>query len=254
MMQKISAVIITFNEERNIRRCLQSLEGIADEVVVVDSFSTDATEEVCRQYKVRYFEHAFESYVKQKNWALNKAAYDIVLSLDADEALSEKLRQTILNIKNNRRADGYFFTRTTFLGNRPVKHGSWYPDYKLRLFDKRRGQFGGINPHDRVIMHTGAKVKRAPGAILHYSFATLDEFYCQSGRFAALSAQSMFEQGKTINWGMLLLKTGWAFVRSYFIKAGFLDGKAGFTISRVIASSTYKKYRMLLKWRMENGE
>ncbi|MDR0667424.1 MAG: glycosyltransferase family 2 protein, partial [Prevotellaceae bacterium] len=137
MTQKISAVIITFNEERHIGRCLQSVAGIADEIVVVDSFSSDATKARCLPYDVQFFEHAFESYIAQKNWALQKAAYPVVLSLDADEALSDELRRTIANIKCDWRADGYFFSRTTFLGAKPIRHGAWYPDYKLRLFDKR---------------------------------------------------------------------------------------------------------------------
>jgi glycosyltransferase involved in cell wall biosynthesis len=249
MVQKISAVIITFNEERNILRCLQSLEGVADEIIVVDSFSTDATKEICQQYGVQFFEHVFESYTKQKNLALQKAAFHTVLSLDADEALSEELRNTILDIKQDWHADGYFFTRTTFLGTKPIKHGAWYPDYRLRLFDWRKGWFGGTNPHDYVIMQAGAKVKRAKGTILHYSFATPEEFYQQSKHFAILSAQAMFEKGKTINLVMLLLKTGVAFLRSYLIKMGFLDGKAGFIISRVIAATTYRKYCKLRQMR-----
>ncbi|MDR3351075.1 MAG: glycosyltransferase family 2 protein [Prevotellaceae bacterium] len=245
-MEKISAIIITFNEERNILRCLQSLDGIADEIIVVDSFSTDSTPDICRQQgKVRFLEHAFEGYVEQKNWALDKAAYPFALSLDADEALSEELRKTILGIKRRRIADGYFFTRTTFLGNRPVKHGSWYPDYKLRLFDKRKGRFGGTNPHDSVMIGAGAKVQYIKDTILHYSFESFDDFYRQSERFATLAAQSMFEKGKTISRALLLLKTGWAFMHSYIVKAGMLDGKAGFTISRVIAASTYRKYSRL---------
>lgn len=240
MAQKISAVIITFNEERNILRCLQSLDGIADEIVVVDSFSTDATKAICQQQGVQFFEHAFEGYIQQKNWALQRASYQAVLSLDADEALSDELHKTILDIRHDWRADGYYFTRTTFLGRKPIRHGAWYPDYKLRLFDKRKGQFGGTNPHDYVIMHAGAKVQRAKGTILHYSFATPEEFHRQSERFAMLAARAMFEKGKTMNRMMSLLKTAWAFLHGYLIKAGFLDGKAGFIISRVAAGLPIK--------------
>ncbi|MDR1405964.1 MAG: glycosyltransferase family 2 protein [Prevotellaceae bacterium] len=245
MMQKISAIIITFNEERQIARCLQSLDGIADEIIVADSFSTDRTREICRSYNVRFFEHVFSSYSEQKNRAMAQAAHPAVLNLDADEVLSEELRKSILEIKNSWPADGYFFTRTTFLGSQPVRHGNWYPDYKLRLFDKRKGRFGGINPHENVIMDARAKTKRIKSTILHYSFETLDDFYCQSRRFAALSAQAMFERGITVSPLMRLLKTGWIFLRGYIVKAGFLDGRAGFTISRVIAASTYRKYRQL---------
>jgi glycosyltransferase involved in cell wall biosynthesis len=246
-MQKISAIIITFNEERNILRCLQSLEGIADEIVVVDSFSADRTREICERYGVRLFAHVFEGYIAQKNWAVGKTTHNVILCLDADEVLSEKLRKRILNIKENWMADGYFFIRTTFLGKKPIKHGSWYPDYKLRLFDKRKGQFRGTNPHDNVGLCEGAKVRYVKDTILHYSFETLADFYQQSDRFASLAAQAMFEKGKTINRVMLLLKTVWAFFHGYIVKAGFIDGKAGFIISRVIAATTYKKYSQLRK-------
>ncbi|MDR0668322.1 MAG: hypothetical protein LBF90_06875, partial [Prevotellaceae bacterium] len=121
----------------------------------------------------------------------------------------------------------------------------------LRLFDKRRGQFGGVNPHDHVIMQAGARVKRGNGTILHYSFASDDELRRQSERFATLSAQALFEKGRSTGRAMLLVKTGWAFIHSYLIKAGFLDGRAGLTISRAIAAATYKKYALLRRLRNE---
>jgi glycosyltransferase involved in cell wall biosynthesis len=250
-MQKISAIVITFNEERSVLRSLQSLEGVADEIVVVDSFSTDRTREICAQHGVRFFEHAFEGYIDQKNWATDRTMHDAILCLDADEVLSDGLRRRITAIKAKWTADGYFFTRTTFLGKRPVKHGCWYPDYKLRLFDKRKGRFGGTNPHDNVIMRPGAKVKYVKDTILHYSFASLDDFYRQSERLSALAAQAMYKKKVTISPAMLWIKTGWAFVHSYFVKAGFLDGRTGFIISRVIAASTYRKYHLLRKLHAE---
>lgn len=249
-MQKISAIVITFNEERHIPHCLQSLEGVADEIVVIDSFSTDKTREICDRYEVRFFEHIFEGYIDQKNWALGKTTYNAILCLDADEVLSEELRRRILNIKENWIADGYFFTRTTFLGKKPIKHGSWYPDYKLRLFDKQKGRFGGTNPHDNVIMYAEAKVKFIKETILHYSFDTLDDFYRQSERLSTLATQAMYKKKIKINPIMVWIKTGWAFFHGYIVKAGILDGKTGFIISRVIAATTYKKYSQLRKmWR-----
>ena len=246
-MQKISAIVITFNEERCILRCLQSLAGVADEIVVVDSFSTDKTREICKCYGVCFFERVFVSYIDQKNWAVDKTAHRAILCLDADEVLSDELRQRIVEIKKNWTADGYFFTRTTFLGKRPVKQGCWYPDYKLRLFDKRRGRFGGTDPHDNVVMCAGAKVKRVKATILHYSFESLDDFYRQSERLSALATQAMFEKGMTISRAMIWIKTGCAFFHSYIVKAGILDGKTGFIIARVIAASTCRKYSGL--WR-----
>jgi glycosyltransferase involved in cell wall biosynthesis len=246
-MQKISAIIITFNEESKIIRCLQSIQDIADEIVVVDSFSTDKTREICEQYKVRFSEHVFKGYIDQKNWALDQTTYNVVLSLDADEVLSDTLRANIAKAKETWDADGYMFSRTTFIGNKPIRHGSWYPDYKLRLFDKQKGRFGGTNPHDGVIMNAAAKIKRMEGTILHYSFDLLTDFYRQSEHLAFLAAQAMYEKKRKINPVTHMAKTGWAFCKSYFLKAGFLDGKDGFIISRVIAATTYSKYNQLRK-------
>ena len=244
-MQKISGTVITLNEEHCIERCLQSMLGVVDEIIVVDSYSTDGTKKICENYGVRFIEHPFAGYVEQKNWALEQAENDIILSLDADEALSDELRENILKIKKAWVDDGYYFSRTTHVGNTPITHGSWFPDYKIRLWNRRKGKFGGTNPHDYVIMQPQAKVKRLKGTILHYSFATIDDFYKQSKKFAQISAKAMYEKSKKITPVMQILKTIWAFYRSYIFKFGFLDGKYGFLISREIANYTYRKYSQL---------
>ncbi len=244
-MNALSVVIITFNEEKRIERCLKSVQQIADEIIVVDSFSTDSTQSICERYHANFSEHVFDGYVEQKSWALAQAKYDHVLMLDADEALSEELCNNISKIKENFSADGYYSSRTTFIGDKPIKHGSWYPDYKLRLFNRQKGYIGGINPHDRVIMNEKAQVKRLQGTILHYSFDSLEDVYRQSKRFAELSAKAMYQRGKKTNRIMQFIKAGWAFCKSYIVKLGFLDGYDGMVISRVIALSTYSKYKQL---------
>jgi glycosyltransferase involved in cell wall biosynthesis len=238
---------MTLNEERQIERCLQSIQGIVDEIVVVDSFSTDCTREICAHYNVRFIEHAFEGYIEQRRWGATQTRNDMVLFLDADEVLSDELRATILRKKEKFKADGYYFVRITFIGNKPIKHGSWYPDYKLRLLDKRRAIFGGLNPHDTIFMSESSRTKRIKAPILHYSFDTIEDFYRQSNKFAKISAQTMYNRGKKISPVMLILKTIWAFCHGYIIKFGFLDGKDGLTISCVIAASTYSKYNQLRK-------
>ena len=140
MEVQISAVIITFNEEKNIERCLQSLQGIVDEIVVVDSFSKDQTKSICEKYNVKFVEHAFEGHIEQKNYAITQASYPYVLSLDADEALDETLKSSILKVKKNWTHDGYSMNRLTNYCGSWIKHCGWYQDTKLRLWDARKGE------------------------------------------------------------------------------------------------------------------
>ena len=171
----LSAVIITFNEQRNIGRCLDSLAGVVDEVVVVDSFSTDDTEKICRAKGARFVQHAFEGHIEQKNWALAQAQYPHVLSLDADEALSETLRKSVLAAKSDGGHDGYSMNRLTNYCGQWIYHSGWYPDRKLRLFDRRKAGWGGTNPHDRVEMQAGSTVSHLSGDLLHYSYYSVGE-------------------------------------------------------------------------------
>ena len=147
-MTPISVVIITLNEEKNIGRCIVSVLDIADEIVVLDSLSTDKTKEICLNYPVKFFEQPFLGYIEQKNKALEFSTYPHVLSLDADEEISAELKKSIQKVKENGVGDGYYFNRLTNYCGKWIKHTDWYPDQKLRLFDKRKGQWSGTNPHD----------------------------------------------------------------------------------------------------------
>ncbi|MDR3188706.1 MAG: glycosyltransferase family 2 protein, partial [Prevotellaceae bacterium] len=188
-MKKISAVIITYNEERNIARCLQSLQGVADEIMVVDSGSTDKTEEICRQLGVTSFiRHPFEGYVQQKNWAMEQATYSHILSLDADEALSDELKKSILEVKESWTADAYKFNRLTSYCGKWIRHCSWYPDVKLRLWDRRKGRWGGVNPHDKMVMERDASVIHLKGDLLHYSYHNVSDYILQVNKFTEIGA------------------------------------------------------------------
>ena len=246
---KISAVVITFNEERNIGRCLDSLAGVADEIVVMDSFSTDGTENICRAKGARFLQHAFEGHIEQKNRALAQANYPHVLSLDADEALSETLRDAILAVKNDWRYDDYTMNRLTNYCGQWIWHSGWYPDRKLRLFDRRKGQWGGTNPHDRVEMQAGATTAQLPGDLLHFSYYTVNEHLERARRYADIAARAMRAQGKRGAPVQLLISPFAKFVRNYILKKGFLDGRAGWTICKIAALETYWKYRNLLRLR-----
>ncbi|MBL7781533.1 MAG: glycosyltransferase family 2 protein [Saprospiraceae bacterium] len=248
-MPPISAVIITFNEERNIGRCLESLAGVADEIVVLDSFSSDDTEQICRSFGVRFEQHAFDGHIEQKNRALGLASHPFVLSLDADEALSDLLRESILHVKNDLRFDAYIMNRRTNYCGQWIAHSGWYPDRKLRLFDKRLGHWGGTNPHDRVEMHAEASTARLDGDLLHYSYYTVEEHLERARKYAFIAARAMHQQGKRGAWWRMWLSPIFKFIRNYILKAGFLDGRAGWTICRIAALETHWKYRALANWK-----
>ena len=246
-MISLSVVIITFNEETHIGRCLDSIKDIADDIVVVDSFSTDKTEQICKERGARFIQHKFEGHIEQKNWAVMQAKYPYVLSIDADEALTDELKRSIFAIKNNWTKDGYYMNRLTNYCGHWVRHCGWYPDAKLRLMDSRKGKWEGMNPHDKYEMSEGDKVTGfLKGDILHYSYDTLDDHYRQVEYFTNISSKALYAKGKKVNFLMPGFSLVVKFFRDYIIKLGFLDGKAGFTISRISAYATYLKYTKLL--------
>lgn len=244
-MIKISVVIITFNEERNIDRCIKSVLDIADEIVVLDSLSTDKTKEICLKYPVRFIEQPFLGHIEQKNNALEFASYPHVLSLDADEALSEELKKSILEVKHNWNADGYYFNRLTNFCGTWVRHSGWYPDKKLRLWVKEKGQWGGLNPHDMVMMAPASKVKFLKGDLTHYSYYSMEDFFNRTKKYAIISARSLRLQGTKFTYFNLIFSPTWRFFKNYFVELGFLDGKVGYIISRTMAHGVYLKYKEL---------
>jgi glycosyltransferase involved in cell wall biosynthesis len=241
----LSAVIITFNEERNLPRCLDSLAGVADEVVVLDSFSTDGTEAICRSRGVRFFQHAFDGYGSQKNRALELAVHDYILALDADEALSEPLRLSIGQAKAAWSHDGYRMNRLTRYCGQWVRHGGWYPDRKLRLFDRRRGRWSADAVHEKVVMDAGARVAALEGDLLHYSYYSVDEHRERSRRYARAAALAQWQKGRRSQPLRSLFSPALTFLRIYLLKAGFLDGRAGWNVARVSALETHWRYREL---------
>lgn len=251
-MTKISATIITFNEEKNINRCIQSLKGVADEIIVVDSGSNDKTVEIASNLGAKVINNPFEGHIQQKNFAIEKTLHSWVISLDADEALSDELKKSILDIKENLTGVGYEFNRLTNYCGKWIKHGGWYPDKKLRLVKKGAGKWGGKNPHDKFILNEN-KPLFLKGDLLHYTFYTVEEHKAQIVKFTDIAAQSLFELGKRSNWIKIYVKAFAKFVRNYLIKRGFLDGITGFHICRLSAHATYLRYYKLLKLQQKHG-
>jgi len=243
---KLSVVIITFNEEKNIARCLASVKTIADDVVVVDSFSTDSTKQICLAAGVRFVEHAFDGHIQQKNWAITQAQYPHVLSLDADEALDEQLQKSITQAKQNWQHDGYYMNRLTNYCGHWVKHCGWYPDKKLRLWNSPKGEWRGTNPHDKYEMFAGDKTTGyLKGNILHYSFYTINSHIKQIEYFTDISSKALFAKNYKPTFIKLYLSPIATFIDGYFLKLGFLDGKYGFQICKNSAWATKLKYHKL---------
>jgi glycosyltransferase involved in cell wall biosynthesis len=247
---KLSVVIITFNEERNIKRCLESIKEVADEIVIVDSFSQDKTKEISLPYSVRWIENPFAGHIEQKNFALQQASNEYVLSLDADEALSEKLIQKIQKIKNDCQYDSYIFNRLTNYCGQWIRHCGWYPDRKLRLWNKNKGQWGGTNPHDRVVMQPDSSSFQIHQDILHYSYYSITDHIKQANYFTDIGAKQAVSKGKKSTVFHILLSPFMKFIKSYFLQLGFLDGYYGFIVCAISAHASFYKYlkmRELLK-------
>lgn len=244
-MNKISAVIITLNEEKNIGRCLESLRGIADEIVIVDSFSTDNTEAICRSYGARFVQQAWLGYGKQKNFAAELAQYDYILSLDADEALSDELKAAILSAKNNPMADAYTLNRRTNYCGKWIYHCGWYPDKKIRLWRKGKAQWTTPRVHETLQLESNAVVQSLSGDILHYTYYTIAEHIQVANKYTTLVAEEYFQRDKKADFVKIYLNPAFSFFRDYFLRLGILDGYYGFVICMVAAFSTFLKYAKL---------
>lgn len=251
-MVQLSVVIITFNEERNLARCLESLSGIADEIVVVDSFSTDRTPEIAKKFGAVFIQNKFEGYIEQKNFALQQPKFPYILSLDADEALSPELKESILSTKENWILDAYEMNRLSNYCGSWIRHGAWYPDRKVRLFNRNKGQWGGANPHDRFIPVNPRSIGRIKGDLLHYSYYSLEEHIAQGKKFSEIGALAAFQTGKKASAFTLLWRPAFRFIRDYLFLGGFMDGYYGFRIARLTAHATFIKYSRLRELNRKN--
>ncbi|MDO5977537.1 glycosyltransferase family 2 protein [Flavivirga spongiicola] len=246
-MIKLSGVIITYNEEEHLEKCLKSLVGVVDEIVVVDSFSTDKTPEICEAYNVKFIQNKFEGYIEQKNYALSHAKYDYILSLDGDEALSDTLKKSILYTKEHWNFDGYYCNRLNNYCGQWIKHSDWYPDKKLRLFKKGNGEWKGINPHDRYTLKEGLKAGKLKGDLLHWIYRDYREHNLKVENFSSIAAQAYFDLGKKSSLWKILFNPTWAFFKAYFLRLGFLDGLNGFVICVQTFNVTFLKYIKLYR-------
>jgi glycosyltransferase involved in cell wall biosynthesis len=245
-MPEISTVVITYNEEKNIERCLASVKPISDEIIVVDSFSVDSTPEICKKYpKVRFYQREFTSHGDQKNFGISKAEHAYILSLDADEILSPELLNHIALNKAHFTGPAYSFRRLNHIGSEPITHGLWYPDEKIRLFRKDKARWEINVLHERIVLEPGVRAAQLPLHINHFGYSTLREFREKSTGYAKWWAENSFKAGKKAGAHSAIFHASWTFVRSFFIKLAFLDGTSGIHISVQNTRETYLKYKTL---------
>jgi hypothetical protein len=242
-MNRVSACVITLNEEENLSRALASLVGIADEIVVVDSGSIDRTEEIARQHGAQFFTRAWTNYADQKNFAAECATNDWILSLDADEELSSPLHTSLWNWKKHPPSDAvYEMARHTFYLGAWIAHSGWYPDFQRRLYRRDAAEFSGL-VHESLRFE--GKPGRLPGDILHYTVRSFAEHEANVERYTTLAAQQMFAQGKRSWRGTLWFATPWSWFQNFVLRGGFLDGHRGALIAQMAARSVRLKYAKL---------
>jgi glycosyltransferase involved in cell wall biosynthesis len=247
-VEPISATLITYNEERNIAEALESLSW-ADEIVVVDSGSSDATLEICRQFTDKIVHRDWTGYVDQKNFAVEQASHDWIFSLDADERSSPELRTEIQQLaQKGLRTPGYKIPRVAFFMGRWIRHGDWYPDYQLRLFDRRCGKWQGGRVHESV--KTREKPEFLQGEIYHFTYRNLSDYLRRLETYSNLAAFDCQQQGKSPTPRTLVGNPMAAFIKAYLLKRGFLDGMPGFVIAFMSAVSVFFKYAKLYELRL----
>ncbi len=249
-MKRISATLITFNEEAKVGRALESLASLADEIVVVDSFSSDGTVEVCRRHTRRVLQRPWPGYRAQKQFAVDQARHDWILSIDADEVLSSTLEESLSAWKaaeGEESMAGYRVRRRTWFLGRWIDHTSWSSDWQLRLFHRARAQWEGGRVHESV--RPSGPVGRLDGVLEHYTYASVSEYLAQLQNFSSLAAADAFDAGRRSNWGSLLLLPPWEFLRNLLVRRGFADGIPGLAVSYLCAVSVFFKYLKL--WELE---
>ena len=257
-MIKLSVVIITLNEEKNIKRCLDSIKNVADEILVVDSLSTDKTVDIAKEYGARIVLQKFLGHIEQKNFAAQNATYDWVLSLDADECLTPELEKNIQRTKENPDRNAYRFPRLNNFCGKWIKHSGMYPDAKIRLFNRVKGKWTGENPHDKWILNNkNEREGFLKGDLLHYSFNSVSDYVKKIEKYTEIASRLRVEKGKTYSILKIMIVPQWKFFMDFVVRLGFLDGYSGWMVCRLNAMEAmikYAKTRQYAQWKKEGKQ
>jgi glycosyltransferase involved in cell wall biosynthesis len=248
-MIRLSVVIITLNEEKNLDRCLQTIKYISDEIVVVDSGSTDKTVQIAQRYGARVITQPFLGYVDQKNFATAQASNDWVLSIDADECLSPELESSIKKVKRDPEHQAYKLSRLTNYCGKWIHHSGWYPDKKIRLYNRTKGSWQGDRIHEYwELTYQAGDVGRLRGDLLHYSYHTLSDHLRQIEKFSEILARRDVDKGKSSSILKVMIAPRWKFFTDFIIRLGFLDGYSGFLVCRMSSFATFMKYSKIRQY------
>lgn len=249
-MHTVSAVIITHNEEKNIGRCIEALQKVAEEIIIIDSFSTDATPEICRRPGVKFLQQSWLGFGPQKNFGLQQATHNFVLALDADEVLTEKAISAINELKKNGMQHVYEFPMVSYFFGRFLRHGQEYPKYVRRLFDKTKVQWDNKLVHESLIIPPEISVVRLHAELEHYSYHTIEQYVAKANFYTTLGANELYNKRKRVYFIKLLFSPFFTFVNSCFFKLGFLDGWQGIVVAFLNAHTKFLKYIKLWElWR-----
>ncbi|MSP38871.1 MAG: glycosyltransferase family 2 protein [Deltaproteobacteria bacterium] len=248
---KVSAIVVCFNEQDRIADCLESLRW-CDEIVVVDSFSTDSTPEICRRYTERFFQRPWAGYREQKAYAHSLATGDWVLLVDADERVTPELRRELIDAvaRDDAQYAAYAVPRLVYYLGRWWWRGGWYPDYDIRLFRRERATWGGSDPHEKIIVD--GKTRRLRNHLQHFSYRSIDDHVQRINRFTSISSGELRKEGARWRLSDALLRPAVRFFRSYILKRGFLEGFGGFYVALTAAVYVFLKYAKL--WELELEE
>lgn len=249
-MNSLAVVIITLNEERNIERCLESIRDLADEIIVLDAFSTDKTAAICSKYGVRFEQRTWEGYAASKNYLNSLVTSDYILSLDADEALSEALYNEIKAEKTTGFKGTYSVNRMTNYMGKWIRHSGWFPDIKPRLFPKEGSYWSGEYVHEELI-YPPCEPQVFEGVLEHYSYYSYEDHRARADKYSLLTAQKFHARGKKVGPLKPYISALGRFIAMYFIKLGFLDGWKGFKIAQISAQSNVLKYKELRRLNRE---
>ncbi len=242
---RLSVAIVTHNKAPVLKKCLNSLTGITDDIVVVDAYSTDETATLCQQDNINFIQRQWHGYADAKNFAAAQAKYDWVLSLDSDEALSEKLRNAILELKAKQPLGFYKINRLNNYCGKWIKHGDWYPDKVLRLFNRHEAKWVGDYVHESLHLNSPQKINTLPGHCFHYTIDNIKQHLAKMNRYSDLAAQGLFDRGKKYSFMVQLAKTGFTFFRTYLLRLGFLDGYEGLCIAKIASLTVFLRYAKL---------
>jgi len=246
-VKNLSIVIITKNEEQNIAKCLDSIKDLSDDIIVVDSGSEDDTENICKKYNLTFVFNEFEDYSSQKNFGNNLAVNNYILSIDADEVLSLELKRSIIELDFDEDSNiAYSNNRLNFHCGKPIKHGGWYPDKKIRIWNKNYGRWEG-KIHEELLFAEKPKTFHLNGDLLHYTYHSREEHIKQALKFSRLNAEKDFNDGKKTNYLAAYLSSCFRFISVFIFKLGFLDGKTGFFIAQTTSRATFLRKTELIK-------